>query len=140
MRLRLLREPSVEGATLGSLYIDRVWQCWSLEDAIREQPGQPVANWKVAGQTAIPSGHYALIITPSQRFLRPLPLLVDVPGFTGIRIHPGNTAENTEGCLLVGRDRQPGRILQSRAAFEALFARLEAALDPISIQIENPGA
>ena len=132
MQLRVIREPSLEHATHGSLYIDGHWVCWTLEDVIRDQ--------KIPGQTAIPPGRYAVQITPSQRFQLDLPLLVDVPGFTGVRIHPGNTAEDTSGCLLVGKDRQPGRVLQSRAAFAALFAQLEAAPDPIVIVIENPEA
>ena len=138
MNLRVIREPSINGATLGSLYVNGVWQCWTLEDAIREIPGQPVASWKVKGQTAIPAGRYALVITPSQRFQRPLPLLMDVPGFTGIRIHPGNTVADTEGCLLVGQDRQTGRVLRSRVAFAALFAVLADATEAIWIGLENP--
>ena len=140
MNLRVIREPSIGGATLGSLYINGVWQCWTLEDAIREIPGAPVESWKVAGATAIPAGRYALAITPSRRFQRPLPLLLAVPGFTGVRIHPGNTVADTEGCLLVGQDRQAGRVLRSRIAFEALFTELEDADGDVWIAIENPVA
>ena len=141
MTLRLIREPSLQGSTLGVLLVDGHFECFSLEDEIREQPGQPVAQWKIPQQTAIPSGRYAVQITPSQRFGRPLPLLVDVPGFTGVRIHPGNTMADTEGCLLVGKDRQPGRVLQSRVAFETLFAKLAAAgVGPHWITVENPEA
>lgn len=138
MHLRVIREPSIGGATLGSLYVNGVWQCWTLEDAIREIPGQPVESWKVKGETAISAGRYRLTITPSQRFQRPLPLLLDVPGFTGVRIHPGNTVADTEGCLLVGQDRQDGRVLRSRIAFEALFTKLSAARDDIWINVEPP--
>lgn len=138
MTLRLIREPSINGATLGSLYIDGHWQAWTLEDQIREQAGVPVAAWKVPAQTAIPAGRYRVIVTPSQRFQRPLPLVLDVPGFSGIRIHPGNGPEDTEGCILVGRDRVAGRVLQSRVAFEALFATLQAAIGDIWIEIQNP--
>jgi hypothetical protein len=138
--LRLIREPSKDGATLGSLYIDGHWCCFTLEDVIREQAGQPVKAWKVPGQTAIPAGRYRLIVTPSHRFKRPLPLVVDVPGFEGIRIHPGNGPADTEGCILVGRDRVPGRVLQSRVAFEHLFAFLRAAPGDLWLVIENPQA
>jgi len=71
-------------------------------------------------------------------FQRPLPLLVDVPGFEGIRIHPGNGIGDTSGCLLVGRDRAPCRVLQSRVAFEALFPLIARAAGEIWIVIENP--
>lgn len=140
MHLRLIREPSINGTTLGVLFMDGQYECFCLEDAIREVPGQPVASWKVKGHTAIPAGRYRLIISHSQRFGRPLPLLVDVPGFTGVRIHPGNTVADTEGCIIVGLDRQPGRVLRSRIAFEALFAKLAAAPDDSWTRIENPEA
>ena len=136
--LRLIREPSFQGATLGVLFLDHQFRCFTLEDKVRERPGLPVAQWKVPGETAIPSGHYRVIITPSVRFHRPLPLVVDVPGFTGIRIHPGNVVADTSGCILVGKDRGDGRLMQSRVAFEDLFAALEAATGEMWITIENP--
>ena len=138
MNIRLIREPSVNGTTHGILLMDGHYACFSLEDEIRERPGVPVQTWKIPHETAIPAGRYLLRITPSQRFQRPLPELIDVPGFTGVRIHPGNTAADTEGCILVGKDRQPGRVLQSRVAFEALFAQIAAAEGPHWIRVENP--
>src|SRR3990167_2920504 len=105
MIVRLMREPSREGATHGSLYVDGQWLCWTLEDEIRDV--------KVAGQTAIPAGTYPVRVTTSQRFQRRTPELLEVPGFSAIRIHGGNTVADTEGCVLVGKDRQPGRVLQS---------------------------
>lgn len=137
MNLRLIREPSIDGATHGSLYIDGHWCCWTLEDQIREQPGTPVAAWKVLAQTAIPSGRYRVTLTASHRFQRVLPEIHDVPGFRGIRIHTGNVIGDTEGCLLVGQDRRPGRVLQSRIAYAGLEAKLASARD-IWIAIENP--
>ena len=139
MQLRLIREPSVNGATHGVLFLDGHYACFTMEDQLREQPGQPVEAWKIPAQTAIPQGRYKVIVTQSQRFGRPLPLLVDVPGFTGIRIHPGNGPLDTEGCILVGKDRQPGRVLQSRLAFSDLFAQIQAADDRWMV-IENPRA
>lgn len=141
MRLRLIREPSRDGATLGSLYVDDVWQCWTLEDAIREIPGVHPREWKVPGETAIPSGRYRIVITDSVRFRRPLPLLVGVPGFAGIRVHTGNRKCDTEGCLLPGLTRGDGEVLDSRGAFNALYDRLKAAIDAddqVWITIENP--
>ena len=138
--LRVVREPSVDGTTMGALYVNGHWQCWTLEDEIREDE-RPVAEWKVAGKTAIPAGRYGVRLSLSNRFKRVLPELLDVPGFTGVRIHAGNTIEDTEGCLLVGRTRSNGRIVESRQAFEALFGRLEAATaasGTIMIDIENP--
>lgn len=138
MQLRVIREPSIEGATHGVLFADGHYACFTLEDELREVPGRPVEEWKVPKQTAIPAGRYRVIVTPSQRFQRDLPLLVDVPGFSGVRIHPGNDTLETEGCILVGKDRQPGRVLQSRLAFADLFGRILDAASPIWIAVENP--
>jgi hypothetical protein len=139
MLIRLIREPS-NPATLGVLRVNEVYECWTLEDAVREQPGQPVVAWKVKGMTAIPSGEYAVRITQSVRFGRALPELVNVPGFSGVRIHPGNTDKDTEGCILCGAERAVGIIKQSALACEALQRKIAAALaasEPVTIRIEN---
>lgn len=138
MTLRLIREPSRDGATFGSLYVDGVWECWMLEDQIRERPGVPVEQWKVHSQTAIPEGRYEIIIAPSVRFKRDLPRLVKVSGFSGILMHPGNTIHDTEGCLLPGTGRTVNTVTGSKVAFERLFERLKATTDTIWIVIENP--
>jgi hypothetical protein len=141
MELRLIREPSVAGATLGALYVDDVWTCWTLEDELREIPGLPVAAWKVWGQTAIPAGRYQVRVTWSPRFRRELPELVDVPGYTGIRMHIGNRPADTEGCVLVGLRRAAGAVLDSRVMLEALVPRLQAVErtgELIWIDVENP--
>ena len=140
MTLRLIREPSVDGATHGVLFVDGHYQCFTLEDEIREQPGRSVEDWKVPGQTAIPSGRYRVVVTPSQRFQRDLPLLLEVPGFSGIRVHPGNGTGDTSGCILVGQDRQPGRLRQSRVACEALCEQLHLVTAAIYVSVENPEA
>jgi len=138
MRLRLERLQLDPDVTVGSLTVDGDWACWSCEDAVREVSGQPVASWKVPGKTAIPYGTYAIDITRSARFSRDLPLLLAVPGFDGIRIHPGNTAADTEGCILPGLDRLPKSVGRSRDAFVALFGELRQAMwagRPVSIEI-----
>lgn len=135
MQLRLIREPSRLGATLGVLFVDGIFECFTLEDVVR-------AGDKVDTQTAIPAGRYQVVITFSNRFQRPLPLLVNVPGFEGIRIHPGNTDADTEGCILVGADRGLNAVLQSRLAFADLLPKLETGLKagPCVITIENTAA
>ena len=137
MTLRLVREPTTDGATFGVLFVDGHYSCFALEDAVREQAGQPVSAWKVPGQTSIPAGRYRVIVTPSVRFKQPLPLLLDVPGFEGVRIHAGNTIADTEGCILVGADRDASRVLQSRVAFGRLFEQIRTAPGDIWIGIEN---
>ena len=140
MTLRLIREPSIGGATLGALYLDGVWQCWTLEDQIRETHDargdlRPPAQWKVPAQTAIPPGIYVVRLTMSARFQRVLPLIEAVPGFEGIRIHAGNGSGDTEGCLLVGQVRGAAKIGASVAALVALLPMLS---EPLQLRVENP--
>lgn len=108
--------------TVGKLLIDEVFQCFTLEDRYRPPP-EP----KVPGQTCIPVGRYEVKLTYSPRFQIVMPLLLEVPGFAGVRIHTGNDERDTEGCIIVGQERQPDRVLHSRQAYSALFLRLAAA-------------
>lgn len=130
MRLLVERERSSRGATVGKMLVDGEIGilAWTLEDEVRERPDRPVAEWKVPGKTAIPAGTYRVVVTMSARFGRRMPLLLDVPGFEGIRIHSGNTEADTEGCLLVGLGREGQALLYSRAAFAKVYARIEEEL------------
>lgn len=131
MRLDLTRLEIDRDATIGELRIDGEWFCWTLEDRVRAA--------KIKHQTAIPTGSYEVRITHSQRFGVRMPLVVDVPEFAGIRIHPGNSAADTSGCILVGGHRQGNRITDSRAAYQALMTRLESAGD-VTLHITQPAA
>jgi hypothetical protein len=141
MKLLLEREPSHLTCTLGSLYVNDEFECFTLEDVVREIPGVPVERWKIKGKTAIPAGTYKLGVTFSQRFQRMLPILHDVPGFDGVRIHTGNTDADTEGCILVGTQlAEAESITYSRAAFNALYPKLVDALgagEDLTIEIRN---
>jgi len=107
--------------TVGKMYIDNIYECYTLEDVVRK-------GAKVNGQTAIPTGTYNLIINHSNRFNRDLPLLENVPNFTGVRIHAGNTSANTEGCILVGTTWSGKDFIgNSRVAFNKLFDKLKKA-------------
>jgi hypothetical protein len=99
-----------------------------IEDKVREIAGRPVKEWKVPGQTAIPTGRYRVVLTMSNRFGKILPEVLNVPGFSGIRIHPGNTAADTEGCLLPGLTRANDFVGNSRAAFEIVNKKISAAI------------
>jgi hypothetical protein len=131
MNLKLVRRTLTEQSTIGTLSINGVFECFTLEDRVR-----PV---KIHGATAIPAGIYEVAITFSDRFQKPLPLLLNVPNFAGIRIHPGNTAADTEGCILVGTTERKDFIGNSRVAFRALFAKLDAALKREKVFIEVGG-
>jgi hypothetical protein len=128
MKLIVNRAGTHGDATLGDLSIDGQPFCHTLEDLVREVPGQPVEAWKVPGETAIPRGTYKVVIDYSPRFGRNMPHVLDVPGFEGVRIHTGNTPADTEGCILVGYIEAGGTIERSRDAFTELFARLNAAI------------
>lgn len=136
MRLLLQRHPSTEVATVGDLFVDGRRECYVIEDPVRP------AGEKVYGKTAIPAGEYGIVITVSPRFGVPMPLLLDVPGFQGVRIHPGNTAADTEGCLLPGTTLAPNEneLWHSRTAYNALFKKIQMALDAgerVTIEIKN---
>lgn len=133
MTLLVLREPTVEGTTFGSLYVNGVRFCETLEDPLREVAGVPVEAWKVKGDTAIPLGTYALVLSMSNRFQRVLPEVLAVPGFTGIRIHAGNTVADTEGCLLVGSARNARGVTGSKTALEKLMLAFESDHDAHTI-------
>lgn len=129
LRLTLHRVHHGPGYCVGRLRADNAWQCFTLEDAIREIEARPVSEWKIPGCTAIPRGTYEVLVTPSARFARRLPILLNVPGFTGIRIHAGNSSSDTEGCILVGRVWDGGdRIGQSMSALVALQKSIEQAI------------
>ena len=132
MHLRVIREPSTAAATMGLLLIDGVFTCWTLEDVVRAV--------KIPGETAIPAGRYAVRLSLSQRFQKLLPEILTVPGFTGIRIHAGNTQADTAGCLLVGRVRAVDRVEESKLALMHVMEQLRRATtagDPITITIED---
>lgn len=137
MKLRLERLQLDKDVTVGALYVDDAFECWTLEDVVRA-PGV-----KVYGQTAIPYGTYTVDITMSARFKVMMPLVLNVPQFSGIRIHPGNTAQDTDGCILVGTDRMRKSLGRSRIAYNALYVKLRHAQlskEPITLEIVKGNA
>ena len=120
MDLKLIRKEFYEHSTIGELYINGVHECYVLEDRIRDE--------KIHGETAIPYGRYEVVVTYSPRFGRYLPLLLNVPGFSGIRIHKGNTHRDTGGCLIVGQVKSGGQVLNSGKAFDRFYPKLVFAL------------
>jgi hypothetical protein len=134
MEIKLDRYSRSQNATLGTLDTmlgddpSTAWRCYTLEDKDRELELHPEA--KVKNETCIPRGRYQVVITPSNRFKKDLPLLIDVPGFSGVRIHTGNKPEDTEGCIIVGtRPTGPEWIPNSKVTFNELFQRIRSALD-----------
>ncbi len=123
LKLTLDRVYFTPKSTIGELSIDGKFECYILEDYDRLSKSRR----KVHGQTAIPRGTYEVKLTYSPRFKRTLPLLTSIPGFTGIRINAGNTARDTEGCLLPGITRSKNFVGQSKRAFNKLYKKLTRA-------------
>lgn len=122
MELKLTRKWLTKNSTIGELTVDGKFECFIIEDEY------PTPWVKTPGKTAIPTGKYQVIVNMSNRFKVDMPLVCNVPQYQGIRIHPGNTAADTEGCLLPGRIRQVDKVLESKLAYEALFAKIKAAI------------
>ena len=127
MEIKLTREIFTPESTIGKLTINGQFVCYTLEDCDRFLEKDP--SKKIKGKTAIPTGRYGISRTLSPRFKKVLPRLANVPGFEGVLIHTGNTAKDTEGCILVGRTRSVNVVGESRLAFSDLDARIRAALE-----------
>lgn len=135
--------------TIGKMYIDGEYFCDTLEDTDRGlAQGMSLSELKEMkeyGKTAIPTGEYVLTITYSNRFAKMMPLINDVPAFSGARIHPLNTSKETEGCIGVGICDDPNKdwIRDSRKTYNELMRILEYKLDTmheeVRIKIESNG-
>ena len=120
MQIEVKRKVFSDHSTIGQMWIDKEFACFTLEDVVRPE--------KIYGETAIPAGTYEVVITFSNRFRRDMPLLKDVKGFEGIRIHAGNTHRDTHGCILVGLTMGTDKVLQSRDAYKLVFGKIQAAI------------
>ena len=133
MRLKLKRRYFGEDYTIGSLFIDGVYFCDTIEDKNRDfnRDGDLLdpEEDKVYGETAIPFGVYRIELSMSPRFKRLLPLVLDVKHFTGIRIHRGNTAKDSHGCILPGENKERGKVLNSTKYELSLVAKMQYNLE-----------
>lgn len=141
MELKVIRKYKKDTYTIGKLYIDGEYFCDTLEDKDRglkdSMTLQEIKDKKVYGNTAIPSGKYQVKITFSQKYQRYMPLIENVKGYDGIRIHSGNTDKDTLGCILVGENKEKGKVINSRTTFNKLYNILCEAEDKgITISIE----
>lgn len=117
MKIVVVRDTFTENSTIGKMLIDGAFFCYTLEDTIRDV--------KIAGETAIPYGSYKVIVNMSNRFKVLMPLLLNVKGFEGVRIHNGNTKADTHGCILVGATKSKDFIGDSKTTFTKLMKKLE---------------
>lgn len=123
MELKLVRGKANAQSVEGKLYIDGVFECYTVEDLPREH--------KIYSMTGIPKGRYKVVVTMSNRFKKLLPLLVNVPGFEGIRIHSGNSSKDSEGCIIVGAVNErtdDDWVSSSKVAMSRLLPKIQKAL------------
>lgn len=117
--------------TIGKLYIDGKYVCDTLEDVDRglkqSMSLDEIKNIKVYEKTAIPTGTYKVLWTYSQKYKRSMPLLQNVPGYEGIRIHSGNGPDDTAGCILLGENKVVGKVINSRNTCNKLYPIIEKA-------------
>lgn len=123
MKLKLKRKIFTDQSTIGELYVNDKFECYILEDTDRKLEA---GGKKIPTQTCIPRGTYQIVVTHSMRFGRLLPLLVKVPLFEGVRIHPGNKPGNTDGCLLPGTTYSKDWVSNSTEAWANLFDKILA--------------
>lgn len=133
MQLHVQRYVFTDNSTIGKLFIDGQFFSYTLEDVIRPN------GEKVYGKTAIPEGNYEIIIDMSQRFGRSMPHILNVPNFEGIRIHSGNNAFQTSGCILLGKEKATDYVGKSKAAYMEFMPKLSEGLKfgKVFISIEN---
>ena len=129
MEILVKRIAKKETYTIGKMYIDGKYFCDTLEDKDRglsqSMTEEEIRKRKVYGLTAIPTGAYKVIVNYSERFGKLMPLLLDVKGYAGVRIHSGNTPSDTLGCILVGRNTAKGMVTESRKTFLRLMETLK---------------
>lgn len=139
MKLTLKRIALRSTYTIGRLYVDGNYFCDTLEDTVRDlnKNGKfDNGEKKVYGKTAIPYGTYEIKWTYSPRFKKYTPQLMNVPSFSGIRIHAGNSSTDTEGCLLLGQNKKVGMVLNSRATINKFYPMIKEACSKGKVTIE----
>ena len=139
MKLTLKRIALRPTYTIGRLYVDGNYFCDTLEDTVRDldKDGKfDNGEKKVYAKTAIPYGTYEIKWTYSPRFKKYTPQLMNVPSFEGIRIHAGNTSADTEGCLILGENKQVGKVLNSRATINKFYPLIKKACSKWKVTIE----
>ena len=133
MEIKVIRDVHSENSTTGKMYVDDVFECFTLEDKDRGLKStmslDELKSLKVYGETAIPTGRYQVTTSFSGIFEKEMPLLVNVPDYDEVRIHPGNSDKDTLGCILVGEARTVDWVSNSRAAFARFWPKMKAAID-----------
>ena len=139
MKLELKRIALRDAYTIGKLYIDGVYFCDTIEDKVRDLNKNGVfdnGEFKVKGETAIPYGTYEVVWAYSPRFKRYTPRLLNVNSFAGVLIHGGNTARDTEGCIILGQNKVKGKVINSKEFVNKLYQIIKNACQKGKVTIE----
>ena len=129
MEIKVIRNILTSEYTVGHLYIDDEYICDTIEDRCRKIEKK---EDKIYGVTAIPCGRYPVVLDYSKKYSKLMPHILDVPYFEGIRIHSGNSDEDSLGCLIVGEyvpGVAGGWVANSRIAYSKVFDKLKQASD-----------
>ena len=139
MNIQLKRIAKKKTYTVGKLYLDGVYFCDTIEDKDRglnqTMSINDIKKKKVYGKTAIPTGTYKIVIDYSNRFKKNMAHILNVPGYEGIRIHTGNSAKDSLGCIIVGKNKVVGKVIESRNTYNQLFPILQKAFKEGEIKI-----
>ena len=131
MELKLIRKYRKTDYTIGILYVNNKYFCEILEDIDRglkdSMSLEEIKKIKIKDQTCIPYGKYQILMTYSPKYKKIMPLVNNVKGFEGIRIHSGNTNKDTSGCLLPGFNKIKGQVINSRETFNKLYSLIQTA-------------
>ena len=131
MELKLIRKYRKTDYTIGILYVNNKYFCEILEDTDRglkdSMSLEEIKKIKIKDQTCIPYGKYQILMTYSPKYKKIMPLVNNVKGFEGIRIHSGNTNKDTSGCLLPGFNKIKGQVINSRETFNKLYSLIQTA-------------
>lgn len=143
MEIIIKRIAKKSNYTIGKLYIDGKYFCDTLEDKDRglndNMSVDKILSIKVKHETAIPTGTYNMNITYSPKFKKQLPLILNVKGFEGIRVHSGNTDKDSSGCVILGQNKVVGKVINSRVTCDKFNTTLTGAKnrkEKITLKIE----
>lgn len=133
MEIQLIRKYRKTNYTIGQLFINGQYFSDTLEDTDRGLKDsmnlEEIKRIKVFGNTCIPYGTYKVSITYSPKFKKNLPLINNVKGFEGIRIHSGNTSYDTQGCVLLGFNKVKGKVINSKDTVDKFINLVQKAID-----------
>lgn len=152
MKILLKRTAKKSTYTIGKIYVDGQYVCDCIEDKDRglkqSMTLEQINKLKVYGQTAIPTGEYKVTLNViSPKYSKStwykqnangarVPRILNVKGFDGVLIHTGNTAEDSHGCIIIGQNKEVGKVINSKETFKKFYQILQSSKDDITLTIQ----